>query len=88
MYLFRIGAFAGAGAVPNVYCSSRRRRGGSSKCTLLTTALLEDSERKRRLFRRLGQKHFFVNSEILGICNWQKQQVNCNKFEIATKCVN
>ena len=39
---------------------------------------------KAPLVIRLGKKHFFVNSEILGILIWQKKRVNYNKFEIAT----
>ena len=36
-------------------------------------------------FIRLGKKHFFVNSEILGIQIWREKPVNYNGFEIATK---
>ena len=34
---------------------------------------------------RPGKKHFFVNSEILGIQIWRKKLVNYDKFEIATR---
>ena len=34
---------------------------------------------------RLGKKHFFVNSEILGIQVWWKKCVNYKKFKIATR---
>ena len=37
----------------------------------------------------LKKKHFFVNSKILEMHIWRgKKQVNYDKFEIATNCVN
>ena len=37
---------------------------------------------------RLGKKHFFVNSGILGMHIWWKKCGKYDKFEIATNCVN
>ena len=37
---------------------------------------------------RLGKKHFFVNSDILGIPIWRKKRVNYKKFKLRQDSIN
>ena len=57
---------------------------------ILTTIHIQNNFSSKTAFihdvtSKLGKKHFFVNSEILGIQIWWKKRVNYDKFEIVTK---